>query len=87
MSDHPIAEVTVGLYVSLLLGLGQIGLGWFLALRSPKMFGSFGTGKKSEPVFARSLVIWGWMLLICGCLGIAIFLALVVVITFQSFWP
>lgn len=86
MSDHPIAEATVGLYVSLLLALGQIGFGWFLAFRSQNIIGSLGYGKRSESVFARFLVIWGWAFLIGGCLCIAIFLVLVVVIAFQTLW-
>jgi hypothetical protein len=84
MSDHPIAEATVGLYVSLLLALGQIGLGWFLAFRSQDMVHSFSSGTKSEVALSRFLVIWGWALLIGGCLCIALFLFLLVVIAIQS---
>lgn len=86
MSDHPIAEATVGLYVSLLLALGQIGLGWFLAFRSQDMIRSFSTGTKSESTLARFLVIWGWIFLIGWGLCIAIFVVLLLVIAFQSLW-
>jgi hypothetical protein len=84
MSNHPIEEATVGIYVGLLLALGQIGLGWFLAFRSPKMIGTPGSGKRSESILTRFHVIWGWMFLIGGCLCVAIFLVLVAVITIQS---
>ncbi len=87
MSEHPIAEATIGIYVSLLLALGQIGLGWFLAFRSQDMTGSLGCEKRGESVVARFLVIWGWTLLIGGCICIAIFLVLIAVVAFQSLRP
>lgn len=84
MSDHPIAETIVCLYVSSLLALGQIGLGWFLAFRSQNMIGSAGSAKKSESFLARFLVIWGWSFLIGGGLCIALSIFLVVAIAFHS---
>jgi hypothetical protein len=87
MSDHPIAEATVGLYVAVLLALGQIGLGWFLVFRSQDMVRSFSSGTKSESFLARFLVIWGWMFLVGGGLCVAMFLVLAVVVAFHSLWP
>jgi hypothetical protein len=84
MTDHPIAEATVAIYVSLLLALGQIGLGWFLAFRSQNKGASVGSENRSKSVLPRFLVFWGWALLIGRCICIAIFLVLIAVITFQS---
>ncbi len=80
-------ELALESYVDLLLGLGAIGLGWLLAFRSRSAVSFFSWGKRSKyDLIARILEISGWISLVGGCLSIAIFLILVVVIAFQSLW-
>jgi hypothetical protein len=87
MTQHPALELAVRSYVSLLMALGEIGFGWLLVSRSESMVSFFSLGKKSRFSFnARMLAICGWISLAFGCLSIAMFLILMVVIAFQSLW-
>ena len=80
MTEHPTIELAVNSYVCLLLSLGEIGLGWLLVSHSQSMLSFFGLGKR----YARGLAICGWIGLVGGCLSIAIFLILVIVVAFHS---
>jgi hypothetical protein len=86
MSEHPVLELAVRSYVALLMTLGAIGFGWLLAFHSQDAVISFGSAKSSKFLLfsARILQILGWISIVVGCLAIAIFLVLVIVIVFQS---
>ncbi len=78
-------EMAVRSYVALLMAIGEIGFGWLLAFHSRSMVTFFSSEKRSGSRFvARILGVSGWIFLIGGCLGIAMFLVLMVYIAFQS---
>jgi hypothetical protein len=79
MSHHPIMQLIVHAYVSILLALGSIGFGWVLVLCSQSMVSLFSFGKWSR-FGARVLAISGWISLVGGCLSIAMFLILLLII-------
>jgi len=79
-------ELAVESYVGLLMSLGAIGFGWLLAFRSRSMASFFGWGKRNGFDLIRIVEISGWISLVGGCLSIATFLILLVVIAFQSLW-
>jgi hypothetical protein len=72
-------ELALHVYVLFLLAIGEIGFGWLLVSRSQGMVSFFSSGKKSRFV-ARMLAISGWISFIGGCLSIALFLILLLVI-------
>ncbi len=87
MTLHQAFELGVRSYVALLMVFGEIGLGWVLVHHSESMIGFFSSGKERFPrLLTRMLVISGWIFLVLGCLSIAMFLILMVVIAIQSFW-
>jgi hypothetical protein len=80
-------ELAVESYVGLLMSLGAIGFGWLLAFRSQSALSFFSQGKRSRyHRMVRMVEISGWISLVGGCLSIAMFLILLVVIAFQSLW-
>ena len=85
MTEHPAMQLAVQSYVGLLMALGEIGLGWLLVRHSESMIGFFSSWKWSK-FGTRVLLISGWIFLVVGCLSIAMYLILMVVIAFQSLW-
>jgi hypothetical protein len=85
--QHPVLELALRSYVALFMALGEIGFGWLLISQSESITSFFSVGKKSRfgPV-ARTIAIFGWISLIGGCLSIAIFMILMVVVAFKSLW-
>jgi hypothetical protein len=75
MSHHPLLQLAVHAYVSVLLALGVIGFGWVLVLCSQNM-ASFFSLVKWDRFGWRIIAISGWISIVGGCLSIAMFLVL-----------
>lgn len=75
MGRHPLIELAVHAYVSVLLALGAIGVGSVLISCSQSMVSLFSLEKWNRHA-ARMIAISGWVSIVAGCLSIAVFLIL-----------
>lgn len=83
--QHPILELAVWGYSTILMAFGLTGLGWFMVFRLAK---TFSPEKESQPDFpTRALVIGGWIALIGGGSSLAVFLISMALVALKSLWP
>ena len=92
MAQHTTSELTIWVYVRLLIALGEIGFGWLLVSQSKRMISFFSEGGKGAFGFSTQIFTWvlriaGWMFLVFGSLFIAMFLFAIGMIAFRSVWP